>query len=457
MSDSSRQSVLFEGIADKPLLVKFDRPDQSSDAGAVLLKAVDEKLGLTEQFAEALHDRRQPSKVQHELLELVRQRVYGIACGYSNGNDAAKLRNDPVMKIVCKEGAGEDQRLASQPTLSRFENAFRRTDLLRAGYALADAVIAEQKRRRARSKPKRMIIDVDAVADATYGDQQLTMFNDHYGHYCYLPAILTLQFDQESDQHLLGVALRPGNRKGFQDVVTLLKRVVRRVREAFPKARLVVRMDADYGAPEVFDYLEKDDLLYLVALRKNEVLTRLAEPLMNAVRAESEKTQATVTRYGDFRYAANTWGRKRRVVFKAERLVCEGKSPKDNPRFVVTNMDWSARNSYKAYCQRGDSENRIKELVDGLRLDLTSCTDFQANQLRCLLTAASYVLYQQVRGRATEAGLEEAQVPTLRERLVKVAALVQESVRRIWMHLPSDYPWAGAWRRVALACGADTG
>jgi len=459
MSDGSRQSVMFESIAEKPVVVKFDQPNQSSDGGAILLKAVDDQMGLSEALTQGLEDRRQAGKVDHELPVLLRQRIYGIACGYFDGNDAAKLRRDPVMKLACHGEASGEQGLASQPTLSRFENAWTRTDLMRAGVALARTVIASLKQRR-RGRPVRQItIDLDPMCDPTHGEQQLTFFNGYYDTWCYLPTVVTVQLDQDSDKYLVGVVLRAGDRsRNAHDGVAILRRVLGLVREAFGGASVTVRMDSEFAAPEMFEYLEAQErLVYDVAIAANAVLKRRAAPLMAKAKAKAQKKGETQRRYRAFRYAAESWNKKRRVVVKTEYLIYPGRLPRENYRFVVTNAKGSARRAYETYCGRGDQENKLDELKNQLRMDLTSCTKFLANQFRCLLTAAAYALYQSLRHKAQGTSLERAEVQTLRDRIIKVAAVVIQSVRRIWVRLPENFPWAFEWARIAMRCGAESG
>jgi hypothetical protein len=465
MRSQSKQRVLFEDLFDKPLSVEFTQPSQSSDGGVVLLRAIDEKMGLTLRMAQALRDRRQPGKVEHELQEMLRERVYGIACGYAECNEIARLSRDPAMKLAClreseaaRDGAKrQDMNLASQPTLSRFENAPSRTDLLRLAYAMTDMVIEQQKRRRRQGKVRRIVIDMDPTDDPTFGGQQLTFFNAYYDNWCYLPMLTTLQFDDETEQVLVVPVLRPGNAKGSLGAIGILKRLLPRVRAAFPEASVYVRMDGAFATPEVFEWLEAQGLQYVVNMAKNSVLKDLAEPLMKRVRRQVQKTGCTQREYGEARYQAGRWKRSRRVVIKAEVVVSPDepdKEPRDNPRFTITNLKLAPKNVYRFYRQRGDMENRIKELKQGLRFDLTSCREFEANQFRNLLTAAAYMLYQQMRHEARGTECEKGQVWTLRERLIKIGMRVRETVRRIVLEAPRAYAWWTTWKRVAIQLGA---
>ncbi len=453
--DTTRQSVLFSDLFDKRLVAKFDQPHGSSDGGAVLLKAADRRLGLSERLAACLDDERQASKVRHGIQEIFRQRLFAIACGYPDANDAARLAKDPIHKLLCDREAIAGAALASQPTLSRFENAPGRRELYRMGAALAETVIERHRRRLGAKKVKHITIDLDPTDDPTHGAQQLTFFNGHYDTWCYLPMAGFLSFNREPDQYLFAYVLRPGNAPAKQGAIGLLVRIVERLRSAFPRARILVRLDGGFAGPEMFDYLEDAKLDYIVAMAENKVLTRRAARLMSQARRLSRASEATEHVYGECRYAAHSWRQPRRVLIKAEVVRLAGHEPKDNARFVVTNLSRSPKHLYeRVYCARGEIENRLKELHHGLEIDRTSCTRFLANQLRGLITAAAYVLMQELRLAAARTMLARAQVTTLRERLIKLGAWIEVSVRRIVLHLPQSMPWAGEWRHIAKSLGA---
>lgn len=452
--DSTRQGVLFSDLSGRPVVATFDQQHGSSDGGAILLQACDRRLGLTEALIGSIDDRRQAGKVRHAVGDLLRQRLYAIACGYPDGNDASRLAADPIHKLLCERDPLRGEDLASQPTLSRFENAVRRADLYRMGRALAETVI-ERHRRRLQRKVKRITIDLDPTDDPTHGAQQLTFFNAHYDSWCYLPVAGFLTFNDEADQYLFAYVLRPGNVTAAVGARGILARVLPRLRAAFPRARLRVRLDGGFAAPEIFAFLEREGLEYVVAMAKNKVLERRAARLMGTARRLSRESGATAHLYGECRYAARTWPGQRRVIIKAEVVRHPGREPKNNPRFVVTNLRHSPRHLYEAiYCARGDIENRIKELHHGLEIDRTSCSRFLANQLRGLLTAAAYVLFQELRLRAARTTCRRAQVSTLRERLLKLGAWIQSSVRRIVLHLPTACIHRHDWQIIARSLGA---
>ena len=451
MAVEKKQRVLFEDLTDKPVCVEFTAPDQSSDGGVLLLKAIDSKMGLTDRLADAIRDPREPGKVRHPVRAMLQERILGIACGYPDANDAARLSRDPAMRLAC-ERRGAD--LASQPTLSRFENAATPTDLLRMACALTDAVLDREAQKRRPRKVRRITIDMDPTEDPAHGRQQLIFFNAFYDSWCYLPMVTTVQFGDEPEHYALAPVLRPGNAPGSAGALAILKRLVPRLRARFPKAVVRVRMDGAFATPEVFDWLEANRLGYVINMAGNSVLKALAEPWMEIVRPLAEPSGVSEKTYGEGAYQAGKWKAPRRVIVKAEVVALAGRGLRDNSRFVVTNLAWTPRNVYRFYAKRGDVENRIKELKDGLRFDLTSCSRFGANQFRTILAVAAYALFQQLRYEARGTECARAQVATLRERLIKVAATVRETLRRILLEAPKAYVWLTSWRVVAARLGA---
>jgi len=454
MEDITTQGVLFEGFFSKSLIARFDQPDSSSDGGAILLKACDRRLGLIDAISACVRDDRQQSKVRHTLRDLVQQRVYGIACGYEDCNDSARLATDPVHRLLLDRDPIVGDELASQPTLSRFENMLEGRSLLRMGHALAGRVIQRHKKR-LKGRTKRITIDMDPTDDPTYGGQQLTFFNSHYDNWCYLPVACFLQFDNESDQYLYAYVLRPGDATAHYGAIAILERTITKLREAFGRVTIRVRLDGGFASPEVLDFLDLQRVEYVVAIAKNTVLKANAEPLMKQVRELTAASGQTEHLYADCDYQADSWDTERRVIYKAEVVRHPGREPKDNPRYVVTNLKCRPEFIYcRVYCQRAPIENRIKELLYGLDIDRTSCTKFLANQFRALLTAAAYMLFQELRLAARNTSLAGAQVSTLRERLLKLAVWVQSSTRRLVFHLPDSAPWSSDWCRIARVLGA---
>ncbi len=449
---TTKQGVLFKGLSKKVVVTRFDQAHASSDGGALLLKACDKRLKLSQTLAACLQDKRQQIKVSHSMQEMFQQRMFSIACGYTDANDAARLSSDPILKLLSGRDAVDGDDLASQPTLSRFENGVRRADLLRMSEALAETVIGRHKRRK--KKTKLITIDLDPTDDPTHGSQQLSLFNRFYDCRCYLPLAGFLTFDNEVEQYLFCYMLRPGNATAKLGCIGMLKRLLPRLRQAFPKARIRIRLDSGFTGPELYEFFESEGLEYIVSMAKNVVLLGLAASAMDIVRQDADNDIETVC-YDEAQYAAHTWPRERRVIIKAQITYHEGRQPKENPRFVITNLKGSPQHIYEAiYCARGDVENRIKELKLGLEIDRTSCTSFAANQLRVLMTAAAYILFQELRLHARHTSCARAQVTTLRLYLLKFGAWIEASVRRIVLHLPTSTPYADEWRRIACSLGA---
>jgi hypothetical protein len=456
--DNTTERLLFPDFFAKPVVAQFDQRDGSSDGGAILLEAANRRYRLTQRLAGCLQDQRQASKVEHTLEELLAQRVFGMACGYEDANDAARLAADPVHKMLLGRDPLEGEDLASQATLSRFENSVGPKQLYRMGKALAESVI-ERHGQRLHGRARRITIDLDPTDDPTHGAQQLALFNGYYDTWCYLPMVGFVTFNDEPEQYLLTAVLRPGNAPASRGAVGILRRTLPLLRRRFPKARIRVRLDGGFANPQLLEFLDaQPDVEYVVAMAKNAVLKRKAQRAMRQARRLSQQSQKTEHVYGEARYAAQTWPHRRRVVIKAEVVREDGKEPKDNPRFVITNLTQSPRWIYEqVYCKRGEIENRIKELHYGLQIGRTSCTRFWANQFRVLLTAAAYVLMQELRLRAARTDCARAQVGTLRERLLKLGARVIVSVRRVVLHLPTAFPFFSTFRQVALALGALSG
>ena len=310
------QTVLFPDLFDRPLVATFDQTHASSDGGAILLKAADRRLGLTTALADALTDTRDPARVTHRLGDLIAQRIFGLACGYPDGNDADGLAEDPIQKLLLDRDPISGRRLASQPTLSRFENGVGPRALYGLGDAHTDTVIARHRRRARRAR--RVTIDMDVTEDPTHGAQQWTFFNGFYGGWCYLPLIAFLTIDDEPRQYLLAAVLRPGNASTAGGAQALLRRLIPKLWAAFPRARVRVRLDAGFATPTLFDELEAAGVEYVVAMATNPVLNRSAAPLLATARDLAEKTGASARIFGETIYQAKSWPHPRRAVIKAE-------------------------------------------------------------------------------------------------------------------------------------------
>jgi hypothetical protein len=458
MSDSSVHTVSFPDLVSKRVVCAFDQAHSSADGGALLLKAVDGQLGLSEKLAECLRDGRQAGKVRHGLSALVQQRLFAIALGHPDGNDANELAEDPIHKMLVGRSPVQGDRLASQSTVSRFENSPGFVELYRLVETIADAVL-ERHRRRLGRRAKVVTLDFDPTVDPTHGQQAFSFYHGHYRTHCFLPLVGTIQFNRESKQRILCSVLRPGDARAALGLVPLLERLLPKVRSAFPKARIRIRLDGGFGTPEVLDFLDElAGVEYVVGLANWAPLKRRAKRAEAEAKRAHRRTGRTTQIYGETDYQTKTtWPHPRRVVYKAEMVDYPGRDPRPNLRFVVTNMKRTPKGVYTWYCQRGDAENRIKELKEGLAMDRTSCSSFRANQFRVQLTVAAYVLFQELGYQARHTKYRDAQVTRLREKLLKLPAWVEETVRRVVVHLPASWVGENEWQRLSVAVGATPG
>jgi hypothetical protein len=432
-------------LGQQPLVIDFDAPDVSSDGGAILLRQVDGRLGVTRWFAEALSDDRDSSRVVHDRLEQCRQRIYQIGLGYEDCNDSDRLRDDPMLKTVCGRLPKDEHGLSSQPTLSRFENAMDWATIRRLIRGFEESYVASLP-----ADTSEVILDIDATDDETHGAQQLSFFHGYYDHHMYHPLLL---FDGESGQ-LITVKLRPGNTHASRGAATMLARVIKRIKRRFPDVSILVRGDSGFCVPQVLETVERlsreyGDVDYLFGIAKNAVLLRLAEAAMASAEEMYETYGKDVQHFTEFDYAAGSWSHPRLVIAKAEH-----NSYGPNPRFVITSLrGFPPQLIYRAYCARGQCENLIKDLKNALDADRLSCSSFRANFFRLLLHSAAYRLMHELRCQAAAHSQElgRAQFDTLRLRILKVAALVKQSARRIHVRLPKAFPFARVYRAIASA------
>jgi len=426
--------VRFQTPAPLDLEVAFDGGRITSDGGLSWLAETDRELGVCEAIAREIPEWRGPS-VRHPLETLVRQRVYQVACGYEDQNDANTLRSDPLLKVVLGRRPETDRDLASQPTLSRLENAPGPKECLRIVRALVELYVRERGRDGA---PGRILLDLDSTDDPTHGEQEGSRYHGYYGQHMYHPLLV---FDGETNQ-LVSAVLRPGNAHAGCGAVAVLKRVVGRLRREWPGAKVEIRADAGFALPAVYEWCEKEGVGYTIGLVPNPRLEAIAEPLLERAERESEEQAGEKARLvADAPYEAGSWGRARRVVYKAE-ATQKGR----NTRFVVTSRRGKEpRELYDWYVGRGETEGWIKDFKQALKADRLSCKRFWANQFRLLLHAAAYWLLDTLRGKLVAAGARRMQLDTLRLRLVKVGGRVRELLTVVSMHLASSHPGQHLW------------
>lgn len=434
MTECTPSKLRFSSLKRQEIVANFDGGRLTSDGGALLLREVDRRLGLTKALAACIADPRNPIMIVHNVLTMLAQRVFGIALGYEDLNDHQTLRDDPLFAVVAEHRPDPDEPLASPSTLCRFENHITRASLNRMSEVFVDQFIASHKRR-----PKKLILDFDATDDRVHGQQEERFFHGYYDHYCFLPLYVFC------GDRLLTAYLRPSNIDGAKHSWAILKLITNKLRQAWPDVKIVFRGDSGFCRWKMLRWCDRHDVGYVVGLARNKVLERSAEPFMAAAKKAYDETGEKQRKFHEIRYAANTWDRERRVIVKAEHLRLG-----PNCRFVVTNQDEKPEVIYdELYVRRADMENRIKEQQLGLFADRTSCHKFQANQFRLLLAAAAYVLIEDLR-RVGLAGTElaKAQVTTIRLKLLKVAARITTSVRRVVLYLSSAYPYQQLFTRL---------
>lgn len=433
MSDSLF-GMSFPAVDGRPVEFRFDGGEMTSDAGLLMLSAADRKLRLSDRLAAQIVDTREPGKVRHMVADLLRERIFAIAAGYEDANDLDDLCRDPALLLSCGKPLGEA--LASQPTLSRFENAVAPKDLFCLAETLASIVVGQLP-----ADTRSVVLDVDASDDPCHGQQELEFFNGYYDTHCYLPLYLHLTGD-DGIQRLMAVMLRPGNAGAKLGLFGMLRRAIRLLRKRFPSVAITLRADSAFGDGKVLDFCDRHKLGYALALRGNDRLARVTDWMAERVVADREALGADQKEFVSFTYQAESWERARRVVAKVETV-----GGKLNVRYVLTSRpSQKPERVYAYYCERGDRENRIKEMKVDLAAGRTSCHRFWANQFRLILHAAACVLWRAVQDALAGTSWANKQIGTLRLMLVKIGARVVQSCRRIWLHLPTSCPHKGVWR-----------
>jgi hypothetical protein len=441
MSQASTPTLAFATDTVVPLAVSFDGGRLTSDGGLPWLAEADSLLGLCESLAACIPDWRH-GPVRHPLVLLVRQRVFQIACGYEDQDDADTLRRDPLLKLVCGRLPESGADLASQPTLSRLENAVDARACLRLAAALLEIYLRERGRR---GRPARILLDFDGTDDPTHGDQEGSAYHGYFRQHMYHPLLV---FDGDTNQ-LITAVLRPGNAHGGRGAIAVLRRLVRALRQRWPGIPIELRADSAFGGPALYDYCDQAQIAYTIGMAPNPRLEALAVPLLAEAQRQHTTTGEKVRLAGEATYQAQSWGRTRRIVFKAEVLT---KGP--NTRFVVTShTDDAPLARYDFYVDRGEPELWIKDFKRACFADRLSCHRFLANQFRLLLHAAAYWLLDTLRRWLTACGVPRMQLDTLRLRLLKVGGRVRQLLTRVRLHLAASHPAEPLWRLLASRPG----
>jgi len=435
MAHFATPRLQFGLVADLPMSAAFDAGRLTSDGGLVWLGQADRSLGLCEALAACIPEWRRGA-VLHSLPTLVRQRIFQIACGYADQNDATTLRSDPLLKAVCGRLPESGADLASQPTLSRLENAVDR----HACEAMAEALVALYIRERQRTGvPSHLVLDIDGTDDPIHGNQEGGAYHGFYREHIYHPVLV---FDGQTDQ-LITAVLRPGRCHESRFVVLILRRLLKRLRAAWPQVTIELRADSGFAVPRLYAWCEANGVTYTIGMIPNRRLVVIAAPLLSQAMAQSQAQGGTKVRLaGETAYQARTWIHPRRVIYKAEAL---GKGP--NTRFIVSTRSEDPLTVYNWYVDRGQPENWIKDLKNALEADRLSDHRFWANAFRLLMHAAAYWLLDTLRRWLIQVIGDAArmQLDTLRLRLVKIGARLRQLPGALRLHLASSHPGQQLW------------
>lgn len=458
-TECNTDRIGFEPLEKRDVCGVFEGGAITSDAGALLLREVEERMRIIDRFAQCFTDHRDPDLIEHSVVELVAQRIYGLALGYEDLNDHDNLRHDPLMALLVgkRDPSGKDRirerdrgkALAGKSTLNRLElsppraNAKSRYKKITADLGSMERLLCEFFLEAHMQPPKRIVLDFDATDDPIHGSQLGRFFQGYYREYCYLPLYVFC------GEHLLCAQLRPADQDGAAGAVQKLAVLVDHIRREWPDVQIIVRGDSGFCRESLMQWCEENGVDYILGLAKNSRLKKELELHQALAEAEFQATGEPARRFHEFTYKTReSWSRERRVIGKAEHLF-KG----SNPRFIVTSLSaeaYDARSLYEdTYCQRGDMENRIKEQQLMLFADRTSAEDMRANQIRLYFSSITYVLLCAMRriGLANTR-FERAQCNTIRLKLLKIGALVRITVRKIWISFSASYPYREEFLQV---------
>jgi hypothetical protein len=433
MPKCTDEQVRFGRVGRRVVEAAFEGGDIVSDGGVLLLKQLDERIGLTRAAAKVFADDRRNASITHSLHSLLAQRIYGLCLGWSDVCDHNTLRHDLAMQTA----VGRAEPLASAPTFSRLESSATPQHTHALHQVLMQQFIASHAQ-----APKEIVLDIDATHVPLHGDQERGHFNAYYDNYCYLPLYVF------AGQDMLACVLRPSDRDPASVASALVRRLLVPLRQAWPKTKIIVRGDSGFCRSRLLRRLERWGVHYIIGLQKNARLLQQVELAGLALAEQYEAAQTKQRMFGEFEYAAGTWDRARRVI---ARLEHGGQGA--NPRFIVTSLKGSAKDLYEQrYCARGEAENRIKEAQLDLFGRRASCRGFQANQLRLLLAALAYTLMIQLRRLALKGTvLAQACTATIRVRLLKIGAAIVRNTRRVRVLLASNHPMKHVFITAARA------
>jgi len=439
MSEDTLLPFTFPAIGRKKVIAAFDGGRLTSDGGVMLLAAAERRLGIADKLASLIADPRDPNLVTHSVADILRARIFAIACGYEDANDLDHLRSDPGFKLACGRLPDSGDDLCSQPTISRWENAPTRHEVAAMSYAMIDIYCASYA-----SPPREVTLDIDDTVDVVHGAQQLSLFNTHHGERCFLP----IHVYDTATARPVAVLLRSGKTPSGREVRGQLRRLVRRIRTHWPATKITIRGDGHYGRHEAMSWCEANGIDYIFGLGGNDVIDRKVEAAADDVRVRwAEGEHPVVRRYAETRHGAASWKCERRVAARIE-----ASSNGMDIRYVVTNIRrGSAEWLYDTlYCERGQAENLIKLHKTQLVSDRTSCRSPLANQVRLVLHTAAYWLLLTLRDAIPKTQpIARVEFKTLRLRLIKVAARVIETATRVRVAFAASCPDAELFAGIA--------
>jgi Transposase DDE domain group 1 len=458
MTDATPLPFDLPAVSRKKLTIDFDGGNQSSDAGLLLLRAAEARIGIIERMAASLPDPRDPTRITHTLEEIIAARVFAICCGYEDGIDHNALRTDPALKMAVGRCPETGCDLASQSTISRFENAPSKKDAAKLAGALVDHFTAHV------TPGHRDVFDIDDSFHAAYGGQQLAFWNAHHDE----RGFASMHVYHANTGLPVATILRPAKTPGGREVRTVVKHLTTRILKTWQRGSIVWRGDSHYSRTEALDWCDDNGVGYVFGLAGNSVLAQEVAGLSDHLRFWHALSDAPKSRcYKSFWHQAGSWSRPRRVIARIEASLQPDPTPADpnamrqevDVRYIVTTLEGDAERLYEGvYCQRGQAENLIKLHKAQLASDRTSCSSATANQMRLMLTTAAFWLMHTVRAAIPEGhALAKAEFNTIRLRLLKIAIRVVEHASRIRAHLPTSMPEKALFRQIALALTPSTG
>jgi hypothetical protein len=444
MTNDATASYTFATRAHLPLDATFDGGLLTSDGGLPWLVEADRQLGICAALAACLKDwRKDPSRIRHTLENLVRQRVFQLACGYQDQDDADTLRTDPLFTLACGQLPVSGADLASQPTLSRLENCVDRHTCRRLALALVQIYLQQRSQD---GIPQQILLDCDSTDDPTHGDQEGSAYHGYYRQHMYHPLLI---FDGQTGQ-LITAILRPGNAHASRFIVRILRTLLRLLRTRWPHVTVELRADSGFASPKLYAFCEHEQVTYTIGMAGNARLDPVAKDLLAQATAERKKTGAEKVRLvGEGTYQAGSWDKERRIVYKAEALA---KGP--NVRFVVTTSRAEPLAVYDHYVDRGEPEQWIDQLKATCFADRLSCCDFWPNQFRLLFAAATYWLLDTLRSRLQKAKIPPMRMETLRLAVLKIGGRIFELASRVRLRLASSHPGQTLWPILARYRGS---